>query len=244
MSVFRKVLSIYDKMSVLSGVICIYNNISAFSGVLCIYDNMSALSGVICIYNNMSAFSGILRIYDNMSALSGVICIYDNMSAFNGVTCLCIYDNMSAFCGVLCIYDNMSAFCGVLCIYDNMSAFSGDICIYNISALSGAVFCRGLPGAGGCHSVDGLLLLHHAGDLPDSVQERLYLWGHGQQVLWTLCGHCWCHQPEGWNWWDSLLCLFNKRIISRSQESLRWPIAMSWSPLSVNMFFSRTTGLI
>ena len=70
------------------------------------------------------------------------------MSALSGVTCLYIYDNMSAFSVV---------------IFDNMSA------------LSGAVFCRGLPGAGGCHSVDGLLLLHHAGDLPNPVQERLYL---------------------------------------------------------------------
>ena len=55
-----------------------------------------------------------------------------------------------------------------------MSAFSGVI-YDNMSALGGVVFCRGLPGAGGCHSVDGLLLLHHAGDLPDPVQERLYL---------------------------------------------------------------------
>ena len=126
---------------------------------------MSALSEVICIYENMSAFSGVtsICIYDNMSALIGVICIYDNMSTLSRV--VYIYDKMSALGGVICIYDRISA----------MSAFSGDICIYDISALSGAVFCRGLPGAGGCHSVDGLLLLHYAGDLLDSVQERLYL---------------------------------------------------------------------
>ena len=109
-------------------------------------------------YDKMSVFRNVLSIYDKMPVLSGVICIYNNMSAFSGV---------------LCIYDNMSFCSGNIWIYDNMSAFV-EIYVF-MSALSGAVFCRGLPGTGGCHSVDGLLLLHYAGDLPDPVQERLYL---------------------------------------------------------------------
>lgn len=45
------------------------------------------------------------------------------------------------------------------------------------------VLRRWVPSAGGCHCVDGLLLLHHAGDLPDPIPAGLYLRGHGQQVL-------------------------------------------------------------